>query len=94
MPLNKPELAYGIKKAFDDGHKIVKKDPNADMNWEIAKRMADAIDKYVRGGDVVVDTDTPDLKIMGGIMTPLGSTIQPGNPVPLTTRGTGKGKVV
>ena len=94
MPLNKPELAAGLKKAFDDGHKIVKKDPNADMNWEIAKRMADAIDKYVRGGDVVVDTDTPDLQIMGGIATPLGSTIAPGKPVPLTTRGTGKGKVV
>ncbi len=94
MALNKSQLAQGIKKAFDDGHKIVKKDPKADMNWEVAKRMADAIDKYIRGGDVVVDTDTPDLKIMGGIATPLGSTIAPGNPVPLTTRGTGKGKVI
>ena len=34
-----------------------------------------------------VDTDTPNLKIMPGISTPLGSTIAPGNPVPMTTRG-------
>ena len=94
MPLNKPALAKGIKKAFDDATKIAKSDPKADTNWEIAKRMADSIDKYVRGGDVIVDTDTPNLQIMGGIMTQYGSTIQPGKPVPQTTRGTGKGKVV
>tara|TARA_Y100001938_G_scaffold150948_1_gene244603 strand:+ start:5029 stop:5325 length:297 start_codon:yes stop_codon:yes gene_type:complete len=98
MPLNKPQLAAGLKKAFDDGHKIVKKDPNADMNWEIAKRMADSIDKYVRGGDVIVDTDTPNLKIQGGIKCMVtayvGNTLSLGEPVPQTTRGNGKGKVV
>tara|TARA_B100000427_G_C15045530_1_gene393151 strand:+ start:90 stop:374 length:285 start_codon:yes stop_codon:yes gene_type:complete len=94
MALNKQKLAKGIKKAFDEGHKIVKKNDKADMHWEIAKRIADSIDEYIRGGDVKVDTDTPNVKIMPGIATPLGSTIAPGNPVPMSTKGTGKGKVV
>ena len=70
MALNKVKLAKGIKKAFDDGHKIVKKNDKADMHWEIAKRMADSIDKYIRGGDVKVDTDTPNVKITPGIAYP------------------------
>jgi len=94
MALNKVKLAKGIKKAFDDGHKIVKKNDKADMHWEIAKRMADSIDKYIRGGDVIVDTDTPNVKILPGIATPLGATVAPGNPVPMSTKGKGKGKVI
>ncbi len=94
MPLDKDKLARGIKKAFDDGHKIVRKDPDANMHWEIAKRMANSIDKYIKEGKVVVDTDIPNLSIMGGIATPLGSTIAPGSPVPLSTRGNGEGKVI
>tara|TARA_B100000287_G_scaffold414200_1_gene446510 strand:- start:435 stop:731 length:297 start_codon:yes stop_codon:yes gene_type:complete len=98
MPLNKPQLAAELKKAMDDVAKITEKNPKADHNWELGKRMADAIDKYVRGGDVIVDTDTPNLKIQGGIKNIVGAyvgnTISIGNPVPQSTKGTGKGKVV
>ena len=94
MPLLTPILAQDIKKAFDEVEKIGIQDPTADLHWELGKRLAKAIDKYIRGGDVKVDTDTPNIKITPGIATPLGSTIAPGNPVPMSTRGTGKGKVV
>jgi len=94
MPLMTPVLAMDIKKAFDDVEKIGKSDPAADLHMELGKRLAAAIDKYIRGGDVVVQTDTPMISILPGQTTPRGSTITPGKPLMGSTKGTGMGKVV
>ena len=95
MALQKNVLAKDIKKAFDDAEKAVKKNTKLDYNWEVAKRLAAAIDKYIRAGDVKVMTDTPDVKInMGQMTSNAGTTITQGQPVPMSTRGTGDGKVV
>ena len=94
MPLLTPILAMDIKKAFDDVEKIGKQDPSADLHMELGKRLAAAIDKYIRAADVVVQTDTPTLSILPGQTTPRGSTITPGKPVLGSTKGTGMGKII
>ena len=90
MALNKgaleKDLFNTLQKANEMGHDATT------ANKIIAKGFAAAIDKFIRGGDVEVDTDTPNLKILPGISTPLGSTIAPGSPVPMTTRGKHVGK--
>ena len=85
MALNKSKLESDILKTLN---KVQKLGHDADTaNRILSKGLAQAVDAFVRSGDVEVDTDTPNLKIMPGISTPLGSTIAPGNPVPMTTRG-------
>ena len=94
MPLLTPILAMDIKKAFDDVEKIGRQDPTADLHMELGKRLAAAIDKYIRAADVVVQTDTPNISILPGQTTPRGATISPGKPVLGSTKGKGMGKVI
>ena len=94
MPLLTNILTMDIKKAFDDAEKIVKSDGTADLHMEIAKRIAKAIEKYIKAADVQVQTDTPNLSIQPGQTTPMGSTITPGKPIMGSTKGTGMGKVI
>ena len=94
MPLMQPLLAADIAKAFKEVEEIGKKDPNRDFHWELGKRLAAAIDKYIKMGIVQVNTDTPLITILPGQRTQWGTTITPGKPVPASTRGTGIGKVI
>ena len=94
MPLMLPLLAIDIKNAFDEVEKIGIADPSRDLHWELGKRLATAIDKYIKMGIVQVNTDTPNIVIMPGQATPYGATITPGKPVMASTRGTGIGKVI
>ena len=94
MPLLTPILAMDIKKAFDAVEKIGRQYPTAYLHMELGKRLAAAIDKYIRAADVVVQTDTPTISILPGQTTPRGSTITPGKPVMGSTKGTGMGKIV
>ena len=94
MPLMQPLLAKDIAQAFKDVEEIGKKDPTRDLHWELGKRVAAAIDKYVKMGQVILNTDTPNITILPGQSTVWGSTVSPGKPVMATTRGTGIGKVI
>lgn len=102
MGLNKSQLEKDILKALNDADdKAVKgeggygvKDANADK----AAGIATAIETYIKNADVETNTDTPNIKIMPGIPT-AGSpaaqaTTAPGNLMPQSGRGTGKGKIV
>ena len=64
MPLMQPLLAIDIKNAFDEVEKIGIADPSRDLHWELGKRLATAIDKYIKMGIVQVNTDTPNIVIM------------------------------
>ena len=94
MPLLQPLLAKDIAQAYKDVEEIGRKDPTRDLHWELGKRLAAAIDKYIKMGIVQVNTDTPNIVIMPGQATPYGATITPGKPVMASTRGTGIGKVI
>lgn len=60
---------------------------------------AEALDKYIEVGTVVVITDTPDIRIDKNIpslgpIVPSGKTTSEGIPMSMTTMGIGKAKVV
>ena len=94
MPLLTNILAMDIKNAFDTVEKIGIQDPTADLHMELGKRLAKAIEKYIKAADVTVQTDTPNISILPGQTTPRGATISPGKPVLGSTKGTGMGKVI
>jgi hypothetical protein len=66
---------------------------------KVAELTATAIDNFVESGDVIMLTDTPDIRIdknipsVGPIVT-TGKTTSEGIPMSMTTMGIGKGKVV
>ena len=95
MPLNKPKLIADIKIALDKSHQ--KKSPQ-DGRLTLAMELADAIDTYVRSGEVQTTTSGAGVVAPGILVTAAGSagavagaTTVTGNSV---TIGTGVGKVV
>ena len=90
-----PLLAKDIAQAFMEVEKLAAAGTkNFNPHVEIGKRLAAAIDKYIKMGIVQVNTDTPLITILPGQRTQWGTTITPGKPVPASTRGTGIGKVI
>tara|TARA_B100000287_G_scaffold414200_1_gene446509 strand:- start:87 stop:434 length:348 start_codon:yes stop_codon:yes gene_type:complete len=100
MALNKMKLAKELKKAFDDmerqamaGRFDEKNEPHEYLGRKIAK----AIDNYIRKADVKGEHIIPMLKINMGIkiMNPIppygtpavGNTISLGEPVTQTNKG-------
>ena len=90
-----PLLAKDIAQAFMEVEKLAAAGTkNFNPHVEIGKRLAAAIEKYVKAADVVVDTDTPNIQILAGQTTPLGSTITNGMPAVGSTKGKGMGKII
>ena len=77
-----------------------------EANQRLAKGIATAVDKYVKLGDVETITDTPGIQTQPGQnlqtttityygpQVSFGTTIVPGQLVPGTGIGKGKGKVI
>ena len=105
MPLIKKKLELDIFAALEKNRKALKQSP-VEANQKLAKGIANAVDKYIKLADVETVTDTPAIQIQPGQnlqtttityygpQVSFGTTIAPGQLVPGTGIGKGKGKVV
>ena len=105
MPLIKKKLELDIFAVLEKNRKMLKQTP-VEANQKLAKGIANAIDKYIKLGDVETITDTPGIQIQPGQnlqtttityygpQVSFGTTIAPGQLVAGTGIGKGKGKVV
>ena len=72
MALNKNKLASGLKDAQDLVSKLAKNGEfkkSSDSYQELGSRMADAIEEYVKGGDVIGTHRITNLMIEPGAAT-------------------------